>query len=58
MLAGHKDYISSILKVKSNMDSGIFRAMQLAAVEALDNPDAGMIKKIHIIADGEQLLNQ
>lgn len=40
MLAGHKDYISSILKVKSNMDSGIFRAMQLAAVEALDNPDS------------------
>lgn len=40
MVAGHKDYISSILKVKSNMDSGIFRAMQIAAVEALDNPDS------------------
>lgn len=40
MVAGHRDYINSILKVKSNMDSGIFRAMQLAAVEALDNQDS------------------
>ena len=38
MVAGHSEYITSILKVKSNMDSGIFRAMQLAAVEALSNP--------------------
>ncbi len=40
MVAGHREYISTILKVKSNMDSGIFRAMQLAAVEALGNPDS------------------
>jgi Aspartate/tyrosine/aromatic aminotransferase len=38
MAAGHKEYISSVLKVKSNMDSGIFRAMQVAAAEALNNP--------------------
>lgn len=38
MVAGHQGYISSILKVKSNMDSGMFRAMQSAAVEALGNP--------------------
>lgn len=38
MVAGHKEYINSILKVKSNMDSGMFRAMQAAAVEALGNP--------------------
>jgi aspartate/methionine/tyrosine aminotransferase len=38
MVAGHRDYITEILKVKSNMDSGIFRAMQEAAVEALGNP--------------------
>ena len=38
MAAGHKEYISSILKVKSNMDSGMFRAMQAAAAEALGNP--------------------
>jgi aspartate/methionine/tyrosine aminotransferase len=38
MVAGDKEYISTILKVKSNMDSGIFRAMQFAAVEALNKP--------------------
>jgi LL-diaminopimelate aminotransferase len=38
MVAGHSEYISTILKVKSNMDSGMFRALQAAAVEALSNP--------------------
>jgi LL-diaminopimelate aminotransferase len=38
MVAGHCDYITSILKVKSNMDSGMFRAVQAAAAEALGNP--------------------
>jgi LL-diaminopimelate aminotransferase len=38
MVAGDGEYISSILKIKSNMDSGMFRALQAAAVEALDNP--------------------
>ncbi len=40
MAAGHKEYISTVLKVKSNMDSGMFRAMQAAAAEALSNPPA------------------
>ena len=38
MVAGHRDYIKNILKVKSNMDSGMFLPLQLAAVEALNNP--------------------
>jgi len=40
MAAGHKDYITEVLKVKSNMDSGMFLAMQMAAVEALGNPES------------------
>ncbi len=40
MAAGNKEYIQTILKVKSNMDSGMFRALQVAAVEALNNPTA------------------
>lgn len=40
MVAGQKDYISEILKVKSNMDSGMFLAMQMAAIEALGNPES------------------
>jgi LL-diaminopimelate aminotransferase len=39
MVAGHKNYIQTILKVKSNMDSGMFLPLQLAAVEALGNPE-------------------
>jgi aspartate/methionine/tyrosine aminotransferase len=40
MVAGHKDYITEVLKVKSNMDSGMFLGMQMAAVEALGNPES------------------
>jgi len=38
MVAGNSEYISTILKVKSNMDSGMFLPLQLAAAEALNNP--------------------
>jgi aspartate/methionine/tyrosine aminotransferase len=38
MAASNKEYITNILKVKSNMDSGMFLPMQMAAVEALNNP--------------------
>jgi hypothetical protein len=40
MVAGHNEYIKNVLKVKSNMDSGMFLAMQMAAVEALNNPES------------------
>ena len=36
MVAGEADYIKEILKVKSQMDSGMFKPLQLAAVEALN----------------------
>jgi LL-diaminopimelate aminotransferase len=38
MVAGHSEYLKSILRVKSNMDSGMFLPIQKAAVEALSNP--------------------
>ena len=40
MVAGHSEYIRNMLKVKSNMDSGMFLPMQMAAVEALNNPES------------------
>ena len=40
MVAGDNDYIKEILKVKSNMDSGMFLAMQTAAEEALNSPES------------------
>jgi LL-diaminopimelate aminotransferase len=36
-VAGSPDYLDAILKVKSNMDSGMFMAIQNAAAEALNN---------------------
>jgi aspartate/methionine/tyrosine aminotransferase len=36
MIAGRKEYLSEILKFKSNMDSGMFLPLQLAAVKALN----------------------
>ena len=35
MVAGAADVVSEILKVKSQMDSGMFKPLQLAAIEAL-----------------------
>ncbi len=39
-VAGKKEYIDAVLKVKSNMDSGMFLGLQHAAVEALKNGPA------------------
>ncbi len=39
-LAAAKPYIDAVLTIKSNVDSGTFLAVQLAAAEALANPDA------------------
>ncbi len=38
MVAGHSDYLKHILKIKSNMDSGMYKPIQYAAVSALQNP--------------------
>ena len=39
MLAANAEFVSWILKVKSNIDSGTFRAVQLAAAAAMDNDE-------------------
>lgn len=39
MIAGDREVIANVLKVKSNMDSGMFRPMQAAAAEALSLDD-------------------
>lgn len=40
LLATNSQFVQWILKVKSNIDSGTFRPMQLAAAQAYDNSDA------------------
>jgi aspartate/methionine/tyrosine aminotransferase len=38
VLAGKAEYLQTILRFKSNMDSGMFKPLQLAAATALQNP--------------------
>ena len=40
MLAGKAEHLADVLRFKSNMDSGMFLPLQLAAVKALSNPPA------------------
>ena len=39
MVAGNSTFINDVLKVKSNMDSGMFQPLQAAAAEALAAPE-------------------
>ena len=57
MLASNKQFIEWILRVKSNMDSGMFRAMQLAAVMALNAP-AEWYKQMNQVYSGRKALAQ
>ncbi len=38
MLAGRKDFLQDVIRFKSNMDSGMFKPVQMAAARALQNP--------------------
>lgn len=59
MLASNAEFVSWILKVKSNIDSGTFRALQLAAVAALDNDDAWHIEhNVHRYAARRRLAEE
>lgn len=40
MLAGNSEYLNNVLRVKSNMDSGMFQPLQAAAAVALALPDS------------------
>ncbi len=38
MLAGRAEFLEQVLRFKSNMDSGMFKPLQLAAAQALESP--------------------
>ena len=48
MCCTNKTFISWILKIKSNIDSGTFRGIQLAAAEALQNNDVEWHREANI----------
>jgi len=50
-VAGKKEYVDAVLKVKSNMDSGMFLGLQHAAVEALKNGEAWFTELNKMYAD-------
>jgi aspartate/methionine/tyrosine aminotransferase len=39
-MCGDAEYVDQVIKIKTNVDSGMFKPIQLAAAEAFDAPDA------------------
>ena len=54
-VVGKKEFIEAVLKVKSNMDSGMFLGIQHAAVEALKN-DQHWFDELNIIYRGRSVV--
>ena len=57
MLATNPEFLQWVVKVKSNVDSGQFRPMQLAATEAL-KADADWYKKINEVYGRRRLITE
>jgi LL-diaminopimelate aminotransferase len=57
-LTGHSDYISTVLRVKSNMDSGMFLGLQKAAIKALSNPMKWHEDQNEIYANRKKLIGE
>lgn len=57
-VAGRKEYIDAVLRVKSNMDSGMFMGIQHAAVEALQNGEAWFTALNKVYSDRKGVAQQ
>lgn len=57
-ICGASAYLSEVLKIKSNVDSGMFRPIQDAAVQALQNSDAWHEERNQIYAERRALAFQ
>jgi len=55
-VVGNKDVISGLGKIKTNIDSGVFQAIQIAAIEALEGPQDCVIKNQMIYKQRRDLL--
>lgn len=59
MLAGNAQFVQWVLKVKSNIDSGTFRPIQLAAARAYQNSDAWHDEaNVHVYARRRKLAGE
>lgn len=57
-LSGDPEYISTVLRIKSNMDSGMFLGLQKAAVQALSNPMHWHEDQNNIYAERRKLIEE
>ncbi|MFT6716287.1 MAG: LL-diaminopimelate aminotransferase [Saprospiraceae bacterium] len=57
-LAGDSRYLNTVLKVKSNMDSGMFLALQNAAIKAFDNTEDWHKKQNNIYQERKNLIGE
>ena len=57
-LSGDSSYISTVLRVKSNMDSGMFLGLQKAAIKALSNPLSWHEEQNKIYAERKKLIGE
>ena len=55
-VCGNPQIISALLKVKTNLDSGIFQPIQYAAIEALDNSDEEVSQVTKIYTERRDVL--
>jgi LL-diaminopimelate aminotransferase len=58
MVLGNANYINEILKVKSNMDSGMFYGIQKGAIEALQLSDDWLLSQNKIYEERRSLIWQ
>ena len=58
MVLGNEDYINEILKVKSNMDSGMFYGIQKGAIQALELSDDWFVVQNKIYQERRNLIWQ
>ncbi len=57
-VAGKKEYIDAVLRVKSNMDSGMFLPLQAAAAEALKNGAAWFTQLNYVYGERKKVAKQ
>lgn len=57
-VAGQKDFIDAVLRVKSNMDSGMFLPLQHAAIEALKNGEEWFDKLNAVYTERKQVAEE
>ncbi len=58
MMLGKAEYLAAAVRVKSNVDSGMFLAMQHAAIKALGNSDEWHAQRNAIYAERRRLIEE